>query len=123
MKQMKPVQQSKMEILLGTLLLIILFVRFGPLAHSMFSMSLSVVLSVIFALYTLFIWKEKPRDEREVLHNRVSDKYGFLLCALVLIGAVVYQSITNMPDPLILLALFALVVGKMIGSIVARKKY
>jgi len=116
-------KKHKLEIIIGLVALGLLIFRLCYLEHSMFFMLLSAALVILFGVYAIFIWKEKPRDEREELHARISDRYGLLVGGGVMLAIILYESVTYMPSPFVIISLLALVVGKIIGSIVAHSRH
>ena len=70
-------------------------------------------LFIIFSIFAIFVIREKGGDERDEAHRMRSGRTAFLLGALVLVLAIGYQTIRDIPiDPWLIIALIAMVIGK-----------
>jgi hypothetical protein len=77
-----------------------------------------LILSVgVFAVFALFLWREKGTDEREQAHIHRADRFGFMFGALVLLVAIVVESLAHMLSPWIVLALVVMIVAKAVALI------
>jgi hypothetical protein len=77
-----------------------------------------VALVVIFITFAVFLWKESGGDEREIAIRHKIDRLAFLGGAVVLIVALVVDSLmTHMINVWVLLALGTMVAAKIVGSI------
>ena len=77
-------------------------------------------LVVLFALFASFVWRENAHDEREQQHKQMAGRVAYLAGASVLILGIVIQSITTHVDPWLVLALGAMVLGKVVMHIYNR---
>jgi len=75
-------------------------------------MCIVVATLILFVLFALFFWKEKPRDEREVAHASFAGRVAFLLGGCVISVGIVMQSFSHTIDPWLLVALLVMVAGK-----------
>ncbi len=68
-------------------------------------------------LFALFFWKEKARDEREVLHRLSSGRVAFLTGSITLMLGVIFEVLVeHYVDPWLLIALGAMVIAKSVAS-------
>lgn len=108
------------EIILALIMLALLgcFMFFEELLMPMETtiiLSLGLILS--FFLFTIFIWKEKGRDERETLHTLFAGRISFLAGSLVLVIGIVKQSLDHNIDPWLIYALSGMVLTKLLTHI------
>jgi cobalamin synthase len=75
-----------------------------------------VVALIVFALFAIFIWREKARDEREALHTQQAGRVGFLIGAGVLVLGILYETHQGIIDWWLLIALTAMIFGKWISA-------
>ena len=90
---------------------------------NMVTISLLLLLAVVFAVFAGFVWKEQVRDEREALHRMIAGRIGYLFGAAALVVAIVFEGFAHRVDPWLVVALTAMVVGKAIGSWYSKKRY
>lgn len=77
------------------------------------SMILHGILVLIFALFVVFIWRERTSDEREKEHQMFAGRIAFLAGSTTLFVGVVWQGVvTHEVDLWLLGALIAMVVAK-----------
>ena len=113
------------EIIIATILIILLILLLDPLGFVMatsMQMMVTAIILIIFISFSAFVWKEKPKDEREVLHNHISSRFAYLSGASILVIAIIYQSFTYTLDPWIVIALIVMILAKIIGSIYTKNK-
>lgn len=113
------------EILISIILVILLTLLLDPLGFVMAtSLQMMVILFIliIFIAFSVFVWKEKPKDEREELHNHVTSRFAYLSGITILVVALIYQSLTYTLDPWIIIALIVMILAKVIGSIYTKNK-
>jgi hypothetical protein len=104
------------ELFLAVILLLLLssFVLFEELLMPMETtiiLSLGLILSFFF--YTIFIWKEKGRDEREILHALHAGRVSFLTGSFILVLGIVVQAFNHSIDPWLIYALSGIVFSKL----------
>ncbi|HEY0907886.1 MAG TPA: hypothetical protein VGE35_00895 [Candidatus Paceibacterota bacterium] len=97
-------------------LLALLLEPFGFMP-SMAVMTVLILCVAAFALFALFIWREKGDDERERVHINRADRIGFIFGAVVLLAAIVAQSLAHMLSPWLVAALVAMVAAKAVALI------
>lgn len=76
-------------------------------------MMVLAMLIASFALFTVFIWHEKPRDEREAHNRGRAGRVGFLSGSAVLTVGIVIQSYYHILDIWLVVALVAMVLSKL----------
>lgn len=118
---------SLIEIGIGVLLAVLVGVL--TYAHdawmpNMATMMVLVLTVVAFAVFAVFVWRERHGDEREQLIRFVASRVAFLATGFVLLlGIIVETFIYYTPNPWLGFALVVMVVGKIIGHAYGRKKY
>ncbi len=74
---------------------------------------LAVVLGLV-ASYIALLWREHPTDEREVYNQALASRLAYIVGVIILIGAIVIQSLQHAADPITTIALFAMITTKVI---------
>ncbi|PIR69374.1 MAG: hypothetical protein COU47_03320 [Candidatus Niyogibacteria bacterium CG10_big_fil_rev_8_21_14_0_10_46_36] len=84
----------------------------------------SAVFVILFAVFLVFVWRERVRDEREDLHRMIAARIGYLLGMATLASVLLVQAVmTHHTDPWIIAALLIMVMGKTVGMIYSRMRY
>ena len=86
-------------------------------------MMLLALLIVAFALFAIFFWQEKPRDEREELHRSFAGRIAFLVGGAVLTAGIVIQSYSHSLDLWLIYALVSMVVAKLLAGAYSRSRW
>lgn len=114
------------ETIISAILICLLILLLNPFDFLMTTpvqtMMIASVL-IIFVSFSIFVWKEKSKDEREQLHKQIASRFAYLSGASVLIFAIVVQSLNHTLDPWIVFALIAMILAKIVGSLYANNKY
>jgi hypothetical protein len=119
-------QSFLMEILLALVIVILLLVLinpFGVLMPSAMTMMLVAILALIFAAFAIFVWKEKPTDEREAFHGMIAGRVAFLFGAGTIVLGIIIQAFSHSLDNWLIIALGVMVIAKLVGLIYTRTKY
>ena len=98
------------EIILSAAVVILAVILVNPAGFwmpNMVTISLVLLLVVVFAVFAGFIWKEQTRDEREVLHRMMAGRIGYLFGAAALVVAIVVEGFAHRVDPWLVIALTA----------------
>ena len=105
------------DILVPAVLIALLALLLEPFGFmpSMAVMTVLILSVGAFAIFALFVWREKGIDEREQLHINRADRFGFIFGALVLLAAIVVQSLAHMLSPWLVAALVVMVAAKAIA--------
>ena len=94
--------------------LILLLNPFGFIMTSAFILSAIMLLAVAVISFAVFVWRERPRDEREVINVSKAGRLSYLVGGGVIVAAIVYQTITHQLDPALPAVLGAMVITKLI---------
>lgn len=80
------------------------------------------VIVILFGVVALFLWRERPADEREQTHQRVSAEVAFIAGGVVLVGAIVYEGLSSHHiHPSLYFAFGAMLLGKILGRLWAQR--
>lgn len=107
------------EWVLGTAIAAALVLLINPFSFWMPSaavLALSMLLAVLVIGFAVFIWRERPRDEREVQYGQRAARVSYFIGGGVLLLAIVAQSLMHMLDPWLPAALGAMVLAKLVAS-------
>ncbi len=74
---------------------------------------LAVVLGLI-ATFLVLLWRERPDDEREMQNQAIASRTAYMVGSLVLISALIIQSLSHDLDPAVPVALLAMIATKVI---------
>lgn len=69
------------------------------------------------SLFALFILREKDFDERDTLHKTLASRNAFIAGSFILTLGIVFQGYSHKVDPWLVIALFAMVLTKIISRI------
>ncbi|CAN5140976.1 hypothetical protein BH11PAT3_BH11PAT3_3570 [soil metagenome] len=99
------------------LLAILLLNPFNFWMPNMMHMVMLALTLVIFAIFAIFILREKIQDERDSVHRMLSGRVAFLTGSTLLILAIVVQSLEDTVDVWLVIVLVAMVLSKLITRI------
>ncbi len=108
------------EIVLAVLIIVLLVVLVNPFHFwmpDMAHMAVLVLLVLAFAGFAVFLFRERPQDEREVLNRSNAGRTAFLTGSIILIVGIIYQTFMSAFDPWLSLALGGMVVAKIAAVI------
>ena len=114
------------EILVSVILLIFIFLLINPFHLWMpdaVQMMMTLGIALAFILFASFVFHEKVHDEREALHRYIAARFAYLSGTIILVVALVVQSIHHTLDNWLLIALFVMILGKIIGFLWGKIKY
>jgi Na+/H+ antiporter NhaD/arsenite permease-like protein len=115
--------KTKLEILAGIIVLIILIGFLNPtkllMPDSLIKM-LMVALILIFLFLIGLVWQEVPEDERDTQHISKSGRYAFIGGSIVLVLGISLQALRHSIDPWLLYALATMVLIKIISRLLHR---
>jgi predicted MFS family arabinose efflux permease len=115
----------KSEYFLAGLFIILLIICLNPFNFFMPSsmvMMLLIGIVVVFGIFSAVIWKERPKDEREVILSQKAGRMAFLIGTGVLVVGISLQEYYHMEDPWLIYALIAMVLGKIVSHIYFQNK-
>lgn len=103
------------EIILSCIIIALVIALLNPFNFmtSMTMMMVQLALVVVFALFVGFVWKERGRDERELLHRALAGRVSFLAGSTVLVIGIVVQGLMYHVDPWLVSALAVMVLAKL----------
>lgn len=96
---------------------------FGWWMPDMLAKMIMVGLLIIFAVLVGFVWGEKARDEREMLHTMIAGRFAFLVGVAVLIAGIVVQNFNHAIDPWLVGALGTMVLAKVFGLVYGQTRH
>ncbi len=109
-----------MEIGISSVLVILTILLLNPFHFWMPTMIHMVMLALtlaIFALFAIFILRERIQDEREAIHRMLSGRVAFLTGSALLTIGIVFQSLQHSVDVWLVIVLVAMVLSKLITRI------
>jgi len=113
------------EVIISIIFLALLVLVADPfmkfMSHSL-AYILLLALVIIFALFAGFVWREKAADERESLHRLTAGRVGYLLGTAGLLVGIVAEGFSGHIDPWLLIALGAMILGKLLSFVWSRNK-
>lgn len=109
----------------GTVLALLLLVNPGEWFMSdMLVMTLVCVSALLFFLFMGFVFAESVHDEREELHRYIAARLGYLGGASVLMITIVIGEFQHTPgNDVLVYALGAMILMKIVGMVYAKKRY
>ncbi len=96
--------------------LVLLINPFNILMTSAITLTLIMILAVAVIAFAVFIWREKPHDEREALYGLMAGRISYFIGGGVLVVAIIVQSIQHHIDLWLAVTLGAMVLTKLIVS-------
>ena len=109
--------KSLLDIFLLLSLSVIAFLAVAPHAIIMPSALQMLILAIVLVLtsgFLLFLWREQPDDERELQNQVIASRWAYIIGSIVLILALVIQSLKHHIDPAVPIALLAMIATKII---------
>lgn len=89
----------------------------------MMTMTVVLALVIVFAIFAGFVWREKARDERELLHIMAAGRFAFLVGIAALVIGIALASFNHQPvNQWLVITLAAMVLGKILGLAYLRNK-
>ncbi|MBI2049530.1 hypothetical protein HYT32_01290 [Candidatus Roizmanbacteria bacterium] len=80
-------------------------------------------LVVLFIIFTGFLWKETPGDEREQLHKLIASRFAYFAVITTLIIGVILQSLKGKVDPILIIGICVALLAKILGLIYGHIKH
>lgn len=88
----------------------------SPLMPDALQMLLLLVVFSLISMFLVLFWREKPGDEREAHNIAGASRDGYLIGALTLLVALVWQSFQHAVDPVIPMCLLAMLAAKLLSQ-------
>jgi len=110
----------KIEMVISFVLVILALLLLNPFHFWMPNMIHMVILAftlVIFALFAIFVLREKVQDERDAVHRMLSGRVAFLTGSALLTIGIVVQSLQDAVDVWLVIVLVAMVLSKLVTRI------
>ncbi len=104
------------ESLLTIAILVALVLLINPaniIMTSALTLTLLMILAVTLIAFGVFVWREKPRDEREALYGLKASRISYFAGASVLVVAIILQVFRHHLDVWLAIALGAMVLVKL----------
>ncbi len=95
---------------------------FGLWMPGALELTIAMILAVFVIGFSVFFWRERPRDEREAQYGSKAGRISYLAGGLVLLLAIVLQSFMHHLDPWLPAALGTMVLTKLVTSAWLRQK-
>ena len=116
----------KIEMVISIVLVILSVLLLNPFHFWMPNMIHMLMLAftlVIFALFAVFILREKVRDERDTVHRMLSGRVAFITGSALLIIGIVVQSLQHAVDVWLVVVLVAMVLSKLITRMYSDNRF
>ncbi len=98
--------------LISILLVTLLVNPFGIIMPSQIEMIVIALTAIAFSAFLIFLWGEKPRDEREEYNLYLAGRFSFYSVAVVLLVGTIYQALNHELDAWLIISLLVLVLSK-----------
>lgn len=112
-------KDNRTDLVIGGVVIVCLLLSsnlFATIMPSSVVMVLIAVFVAAFGLFSMLIWRENPRDEREAHLLLSADRLGFLAGAVVLSVGLIITSLRHQSTSLLALALAAMILAKLAGK-------
>jgi cobalamin synthase len=106
-----------LDIILLLGLIVIALLAIAPKTFVMPTSLQMVILAIVLGLIATFLvllWREQPDDEREMQNQATASRSAYIVGSLVLIAALIAQSLNHNLDAAIPIALLAMIATKII---------
>lgn len=113
MKKYKQLLDVVLLIGLATITLLAIAPKTFVMPTSVQMLILAAVLGLI-ATFLVLLWREHPDDEREMQNQATASRSAYMVGSLVLIGSLITQSLSHSLDPVVPVALFAMIATKVL---------
>lgn len=80
-------------------------------------------LVVLFIIFSGFLWKEAPGDERAQLHKFIASRFAYFAVITTLIIGILVQSFNGRVDPFLIIGICIALIAKIFGLIYAHIKH
>lgn len=113
MKKYKPLLDIVLLLGLSTIAILAIAPKTFVMPTSLQMLILAIVLGLI-ATFLVLLWREQPDDERETQNQALASRSAYIVGSLVLITALIIQSLHHDLDPVIPVTLLAMIATKVI---------
>jgi hypothetical protein len=111
-----------LQLISAVVLAVIALFLVDPMHAWMPDMPHEVILAgavVVFGAIAIFVFSENKGDERDVAHRASAGRAAFFAGGTVLLVAIIAEGLSGLPDPWLVFALVAMVLGKVIMRLFA----
>jgi len=116
MKRIQSLLSKELVVSIVIILLLILIVSLGTAQMpDMANMMVVAGLLVLYTVFAVYVWRERPRDEREELQTLTSSKVAYLVGAGALTVGIVVQLIQHDIDLWLPISLGLMVLSKAVA--------
>jgi hypothetical protein len=120
-------KQNLIEIIIGTILIILVLAFLDPfmvLMPNALIMMVMLLLVIGFSVFSVYIWREQAKDEREELHRLAAGRYAWLVGSGIIILGILYQGfIEHQVDHWLIYALVGMITTKLVTRSFWEAKY
>jgi NADH:ubiquinone oxidoreductase subunit 2 (subunit N) len=113
MKKYKSLLDIVLLLGLSTIVLLAVAPKKFVMPSSLQMLILAIVLGLI-ASFLVLLWREQPNDEREMQNQALASRLAYIVGSLVLIIALITQSLGHDLDPIIPITLLTMISTKII---------
>ena len=113
MKKYKPLLDIILMISLASMALLTIAPKTFVMPTSFQMLLLAIVLGLL-AGFLALLWREQPADEREAYNQAMASRSAYIVGAIVLIVAMLVESLHHKLDPAIPIALLTMIATKII---------
>ena len=114
------------EVIISLILIALVVALLNPFywwMPDMMTMTVILALVIVFAIFASFVWREKARDERELLHIMAAGRFAFLVGIATLVIGIALASFNHQPiNQWLVVTLAVMVLGKILGLVYFRNK-
>ena len=96
--------------------LVLLINPFGIIMTSTYILMVLMLLGVAVIAFGVFVWRERFHDEREEMHAMKAGRLSYFAGGMVLVTAIIVQTIEHTLDMWLVIALAAMVLTKLAVS-------
>lgn len=110
----------KIEVAISFVLVVLTILLLNPMHFwmpNMIHMLMLALTLVMFALFAIFILREKIQDERDSVHRMLSGRAAFLTGSTLLTIGIVVQSLRDSVDVWLVVVLVSMVLSKLVTRI------
>ena len=83
---------------------------------------LGVLLTVVFLIFTGFIWKEKAKDEREASHIQSAVRFSFITGLAIEVAGILWGSLRHNIDPRLIFTAIGMILTKVFFRVYQAQK-
>lgn len=113
------------EFVIAVILMIFLVLVVNPFQFwipDTLHMMLIIGFAIMSFVFAGIIFKEKSKDERELVHRNTAGRLGYLVGVVTLVFSIIVQSLKHSLDPWLVFALSMMILAKIISRIYSQSK-